>query len=229
MKIQKSMNFSQKHTYLIVEGPQAGEFLQGKITIDVEKILDKDFKPTCICNNKGRVVATFWIKKLENGFKIAILEELSISFEEHMNKYIPFFDAQLKKDEQDSFKNELDSTEWMKFLINKGIVEVNKHTSSKFTPHELNYQNNELIDFSKGCFNGQEVIARMEYRGKLKFALKIADNLQEEVKEYSIYNKEGKKIGEVLSKEGKYGFVFFKNKDDQAESIFLDGQILNIL
>ena len=69
----------------------------------------------------------------------------------------------------------------------------------------------------------------MEYRGKLKFALKIADNLQEEVKEYSIYNKEGKKIGEVLSKEGNYGFVFFKNKDDQAESIFLDGQILNIL
>ena len=59
------MNFSQKHTYLIVEGPQAGEFLQGQITIDVEKILDKDFKPACICNNKGRVIATFWIKKLQ--------------------------------------------------------------------------------------------------------------------------------------------------------------------
>ena len=116
-----------------------------------------------------------------------------------------------------------------KFLINEGIVEVNKLTSSKFTPHELNYQNNELIDFSKGCFNGQEVIARMEYRGKLKFALKIADNLQEEIKNSLIYNKEGKKVGEVLSKEGKYGFVFFKNKDDQTESIFLDGQILNIL
>ena len=152
------MNFSQKHTYLIVEGPQAGEFLQGQITIDVEKILDKDFKPACICNNKGRVIATFWIKKLKNGFKIAILEELYISFEEHMKKY--------SNPERDSYKV-------MKFLINKGIVEVNKHTSSKFTPHELNYQNNELIDFSKGCFNGQEVIARMEYRGKLKFALKM--------------------------------------------------------
>ncbi len=223
------MNFSEKHTSIFIQGPQASEFLQGQITIDIEKISYKDFKPACICNNKGRVIATFWIKKVEDGFKIAILEELCIFFEEHMNKYIPFFDAQLEKKENDYFKKELDSTEWMKFLINKGIVEVNKHTSSKFTPHELNYQNNELIDFSKGCFNGQEVIARMEYRGKLKFALKIVDNFQNEIKEYSIYNEEGKKVGEVLSKEGKYGFIFFKNKDDQAKSIFLDGQILNVL
>ena len=223
------MNFSEKHISLFVQGTQAAEFLQGQITIDAEKISNKDFKPACICNNKGRVMATFWIKKQENGFRVAILEELCASFEEHMNKYIPFFDAQLKKVERDNLKKELDSTEWMKFLVNKGIVEVNKHTSSKFTPHELNYQNNELIDFSKGCFNGQEVIARMEYRGKLKFALKVSDNLQDEIKESSIYNQEGKKIGEVLSKEGKYGFIFFKNKDDQSEPIFLDGQIINTL
>ncbi len=223
------MNFSKKHTYLVVQGSQAAEFLQGQITIDTEKISDKHFKPACICNNKGRVMATFWIRKLENGFKLAILEELCAPFEDHMNKYIPFFDAQLTKDKKDNSEEELDSTEWMKFLINEGIVEVNKHTFSKYTPHELNYQNNEIIDFSKGCFNGQEVIARMQYRGKLKFALKVTDNLQEEVKESSIYNHEGKKVGEVLLKEGKYGFVFFKNKDDHTESIFLDGQVLNIL
>ena len=223
------MNFSEKHTSLFVQGTQAAEFLQGQITIDTEKISNKDFKPACICNNKGRVMATFWIKKQENGFRVAILEELCASFEEHMKKFIPFFDAELKNDEQDNFKKELGSIEWMKFLINEGIVEVNEHTYSKFTPHELNYQNNELIDFSKGCFNGQEVIARMEYRGKLKFALKITDNLQDDVKESSIYSKEGKKVGEVLSKEGKYGFVFFKNKDDQSKPVYLDGQILNIL
>ena len=58
---------------------------------------------------------------------------------------------------------------------------------------------------------------------------KIADNLKDEVKESSLHNKEGKKVGEILSREGKYGFIFFKNKDDQTEPIFLDGQILNIL
>ena len=85
------MNFSEKHTSLTVQGSQADEFLQGQITIDTEKISNKDFKPACICNNKGRVIATFWIKKVSNGFKISILEELSAFFEEHMRKYIPFW------------------------------------------------------------------------------------------------------------------------------------------
>ena len=62
-----------------------------------------------------------------------------------------------------------------------------------------------------------------------KFKLKISDNLQDEIKESSIYNQEGKKIGEVLSNEGKYGFIFFKNKDDQSKPIFLDGHIINTL
>ena len=104
------MNFSEKHTCLLVQGSQAAEFLQGQITIDVEKISNEDFKPACICNNKGRVITTFWIKKVENGFQIAILEELSASFEEHMNKYIPFFDAELKKDDQDHFKKAVSYT-----------------------------------------------------------------------------------------------------------------------
>ena len=58
------MNFSEKHTCLLVQGSQAAEFLQGQITIDVEKISSEDFKPACICNNKGRVITTFWIKKV---------------------------------------------------------------------------------------------------------------------------------------------------------------------
>ena len=37
------MNFSEKHTCLLVQGSQAAEFLQGQITIDVEKISNEDF------------------------------------------------------------------------------------------------------------------------------------------------------------------------------------------
>ena len=223
------MNFSLKHKFILIEGSQAAEFLQGQITIDTEKISKEEFKPGCVCNNKGRVIATFWIKKVNNGFIVSILEELSAFFEDHMKKYIPFFDAELKHADIENSKTSLSPFEWMKFLIKEKIFEVNALTSSKFTPHELNYHKNELIDFSKGCFNGQEVIARMEYRGKLKFALKITDNLQEEIKETLIYDEEGKKVGEVLSNEGGHGFVFLKNKEDQSKSLYLGGEILRIL
>ena len=128
------MNFSQKHMYLIVEGSQSAEFLQGQITIDVEKISDKEYTPACVCNNKGRVIATFWIKSSENGFIISILEELTDFFEEHMKKYIPFFKTEIKRLVKNSPEKELSSEEWMKFLIKKEIIEVNAHISSKFTP-----------------------------------------------------------------------------------------------
>ena len=170
------------------------------------------------------------VKKIcsENGFIISILEELTDFFENHMKKYVPFFKTEIKRLVKNSPEKELSSEDWMKFLIKKEIVEVNAHISSKFTPHELNYHNNNLIDFSKGCFNGQEIIARMQYRGKLRFALKVTDNLHTEIIEPSICNKEGKKVGEILSREGNYGFIFFKNNEVLSESVYLEGKLLNI-
>ena len=85
-----------------------------------------------------------------------------------------------------------------------------------------------MIDFSKGCFNGQEIIARMQYRGKLRFALKVTDNLHSKIIDSSVCNKEGKKVGEILSREGSYGFIFFKNNEVLSESVYLEGKLLNI-
>ena len=38
------MNFSKKHTCLLVQGSQAAEFLQGQITIDAEKVSIEDLE-----------------------------------------------------------------------------------------------------------------------------------------------------------------------------------------
>lgn len=40
--------------------------------------------------------------------------------------------------------------------------------SGTLTPHELNYPAADLVHFDKGCYLGQEIIARMEHLGKLK-------------------------------------------------------------
>jgi folate-binding protein YgfZ len=41
-------------------------------------------------------------------------------------------------------------------------------TSDVFIPQMLNLQALEAISFKKGCYTGQEVVARMKYLGKLK-------------------------------------------------------------
>ncbi|MFM8454724.1 MAG: tRNA-modifying protein YgfZ [Gammaproteobacteria bacterium] len=57
------------------------------------------------------------------------------------------------------------------------IPEVFPQTSGKFLPHDLGLVNLEAaINFKKGCYRGQEIIARMQYRGNLKKRLNLLEN-----------------------------------------------------
>lgn len=58
--------------------------------------------------------------------------------------------------------------EWKRKDIHDGLPMIYPATSGKFLPHELNLLNLHAVSLSKGCYTGQEIIARMQYRGKLK-------------------------------------------------------------
>jgi tRNA-modifying protein YgfZ len=58
--------------------------------------------------------------------------------------------------------------DWQELNIRDGIPELSTATSSEFLPHDLNLPALQAISFDKGCFTGQEIIARMHYRGKPK-------------------------------------------------------------
>ena len=57
---------------------------------------------------------------------------------------------------------------WHARNIEEKIPAVYAATSSKFLPHEINLPALNAVNFNKGCYTGQEIIARMHYRGKLK-------------------------------------------------------------
>lgn len=57
---------------------------------------------------------------------------------------------------------------WEQLTIQSGIPSLCSATSSEFLPHDLNLPALDAISFTKGCFTGQEIIARMHYRGKPK-------------------------------------------------------------
>jgi folate-binding protein YgfZ len=61
--------------------------------------------------------------------------------------------------------------DWKYQDIKAMIPHVYPETSEKFLPHELNLHLNNGISFNKGCYTGQEIIARMHYRGQLKTQL----------------------------------------------------------
>ena len=58
--------------------------------------------------------------------------------------------------------------EWQALQMTNGIVRIEAATKEEFVPQTLNYDLTGHISFKKGCYTGQEVVARLHYLGKPK-------------------------------------------------------------
>ncbi|MAD17456.1 MAG: tRNA-modifying protein YgfZ [Alteromonadaceae bacterium] len=63
-----------------------------------------------------------------------------------------------------------DKTLWEVLDIKTGIAELRAATSNEFVPQMMNLQALDGISFNKGCYMGQEVVARTKFLGKNKRA-----------------------------------------------------------
>jgi folate-binding protein YgfZ len=57
---------------------------------------------------------------------------------------------------------------WYLKEIQSGWAWITAETSEKFIPQMMNLQAQDAISFEKGCYLGQEIVARMQYLGQLK-------------------------------------------------------------
>ena len=109
--------------------------------------------------------------------------------------------------------------EWTKACIESGIPEIYLSTSEKLVPQMLNLDIDEFgVNFSKGCYPGQEVVARLHYLGDAKRRLfsfmsesemQVGDNL------YCASSKAAKARGERYKGSGivvnkvKFNSIFY--------------------
>lgn len=63
--------------------------------------------------------------------------------------------------------------DWQRQDFRAGLIHVAPELSEQYTPQLLNYDLSGVINFKKGCYTGQEVVARMYYRGKAKKRLHL--------------------------------------------------------
>jgi len=62
----------------------------------------------------------------------------------------------------------VNSSSWDYLNIQAGLPFINADTSEEFVPQMVNMDLINGVSFTKGCFTGQEIVARMHYLGKLK-------------------------------------------------------------
>lgn len=59
-------------------------------------------------------------------------------------------------------------SQWQALQIGAGIARIEAPTTEDFVPQILNYDLTGHLNFKKGCYTGQEVVARLHYRGTPK-------------------------------------------------------------
>jgi len=67
------------------------------------------------------------------------------------------------------------SEDWQLLDLQDGIPWLTQATSEEYIPQMLNLDKLGGISFTKGCYTGQEIVARTHYLGKAKRALFLAE------------------------------------------------------
>ena len=118
--------------------------------------------------------------------------------------------------------------QWHTNNILSGLPRVTAKTVEMFIPQMLNLDVIDGINFKKGCYTGQEIIARMHYLGKLKqrmFVAKINGELPELGATIYADNACEKSVGNIVdSSNGNALAVLRLNALENSNRFYLDQQ-----
>jgi len=182
---------------LKVLGPDAKTFLQSQLTNDIASLSADKVQINAYCQHQGKVMAILWVFKTENYFYISITSDLKDIVLSKLNMFKMMSDLKIEDVSSEFIQyglideyidGSLDIKNNLKLLITKEVLsdhqdislwdeacivnmlpEVQLATTEKFIPQALNLDIDNLgVSFTKGCYPGQEVVARMHYLGKPK-------------------------------------------------------------
>lgn len=178
---------------LIASGAKATSFLQGQLTINVET--QTSTLLGAYCNIKGRIIGLFYCTKLsEERFQLFMPKDIIESVYKKLSIYSKFSKVELSISNAHVFAHQsgdslsfdlVSSDEVATYLQEKnypllGSLAFHYHqllqniptiyttTQDNFLPHKIGLDKLQAIDVKKGCYLGQEIIARMHFKGKLK-------------------------------------------------------------
>ena len=173
-----------------ISGPAAKTFLQGYVTCELDDIRDESAIPMAITELKGRVLANGWIYGDEESVSLWFHASVADQVLNHLAPYLRFARCEIKLDTTSwyitrnpkttlrPFKlkdyafglttNPQERIDTSNFQLETGYVLISASASDKFLPQMLNLTDFDVVSFNKGCYLGQEVVARAEHRGQVK-------------------------------------------------------------
>jgi len=177
-----------------VTGPDAFAFLQGQLTNDLHRLDAEAGIFAAWCSPKGRVIWFGTVTAVETGFALSAPAETAADIVKRLTVFR--FRSKVDFDIVDD-----GITADPELLVQTGYPYIGTAQAEQFTPHMLNLDLIDAISFDKGCYTGQEIVARTHYKGAtkrrtLRFASESPVNVGDKV------NDGQRDIGEVLNVAG---------------------------
>lgn len=184
------MTTSTAFTLFTLNGVDAQKFLQGQVTLNTEALAENLTRYTAICSLKGRILFGLWLKKINaESFEIVTTQDQAEEFSKHIKKFGAFSKMKLEEtgqvfptlngDTTDFSTTETDIAAWQLQAIEAGQAWIEAATSQEFQPQELRLHQREGVHYDKGCYLGQEIIARLWFKAKPKHWLHLVQGTGE--------------------------------------------------
>ncbi len=147
-----------------VQGADAASFLNAQLTRQVDNLAMDETGLAAWCSAKGRVQALFRITREAENYALRLPANMMSLVLPRLQMFVLRSRVQLVEIQNPAI---VDSGSLLQD-IRAGVPEIHPETRDAFLPQMLNLQHLGAIDFRKGCYPGQEIVARTQYLGDLK-------------------------------------------------------------
>jgi hypothetical protein len=164
-------------------GDESGAFLQSQLTADIAALKDGSATFACYCTPKGQVLGLLRVQRSGDDYLVAgdsrllpgILERLKMfvfrtRVEFGLTADLAVFGSPgpgytfAPADDGDTGTD----PDWKADELRAGVTWLGPGSSERFIPQMLGCDELGAVSFSKGCYPGQEIVARARYLGSVK-------------------------------------------------------------
>jgi tRNA-modifying protein YgfZ len=199
-------------SFLRVAGPDAADYLQRMVSNDVEALAVGDRCDALLLTAKARVIAPLRIiRRAADDFLLLTEPELGETVRAELVRMRFAAKAEIETEEHESWLvlggeevlderpagEEVGEEQVERWRIESGIPRWGREIDDRILPAEAGLDETH-VSFSKGCYPGQEPIARQRYRGKVNRKLRVLE-LDGDAMPGDELLLEGKKVGRITS------------------------------
>ena len=181
-----------------LEGHAVKAFLQGYLTCNSDRIVKNSPTPMALCNLKGRVIANGWAQGDDAQVLLVVHNTVASELATFLRPYAMFSKCKVEALDHPvnvsahstavspfcghwCFAENLllcDAASDASARIAQDLVEdrfawVSSNIAGKYLPQVLGLHEVGAVDFDKGCYLGQEIVARTQFRGAVKRGIDV--------------------------------------------------------